>query len=107
MAVDKGNFFTNTLSGVTKFIKPVQDAVGGVASGAANAVGGVAQGALTWGKANPAMAIGAVALAAVGTAIVANKVMSKDKEEETAQVRGGFAEREMQRREAAGQYVGR
>ncbi len=97
----EGNFLTNAFSSVMGMIKPVTD----VASHAVGAVGGVAQGALTWGKAHPAMAIGAVALAAVGTAIVANNI-NKDKEENT-NVRGGWADREMQRREVGGQNIGR
>lgn len=103
---DKGNVVTNTLSGIMGFIKPAQDAIGSAASGAANAVGGVAkQGAAIWGGLGPLGQVAAVATVAVGGLLAHNAM--KSKEEENTPARGGFAEREMQRREAAGQYVGR
>jgi hypothetical protein len=69
-------YMAGFLDGVMNFIKPAQNAVGG----AATAVGGAAQGVITWGLANPPVAIGAVALAAVGTVMAVNH-MNKAKDE--------------------------
>ena len=74
------------LEGITGFFGNATHAVTETATAALGAAGGVAQGAIKWaGTPTGMLAIGAVAVAAVGGMVVHN--MSKDNDEENTQGR--------------------